>query len=52
MDMGEMWGAWGTENPFPVRVRRQWKWMLSSLTEGGPAGTQTWPVFGYTNDYV
>ena len=26
--------------------------MLSFLTEGGPTGTQTWPVFGYTNDYV
>jgi hypothetical protein len=26
--------------------------MLSFLTEGGPAGTQTWPMFDYTNEYV
>ena len=52
MDMGEMRQDWGTENPFPVTVRKQWKWMLSFLTERGPAGTQIWPVFGYTIDYV
>ena len=50
--MDEMWDGWGRANPFPVRVGKQGKWMLSFLTEGGPAETQIWPVFGYTNEYV